>query len=199
VGRRIHELRFPATGKLVYMADPARQLRVNAVEMLRQPGAVRTVEFIVEPDAIGVVHRALDGDIELALKLEALNDGIAVDGTISVPWAGVCRRCLVDVAGIEAVDVDELYQKNPLDPDAFAIEDGQLDLNGLVRETSLLALDDERLCRPDCAGLCPTCGIDRNEIDCTCAVEVLDHRWAALDGLTLDGPTLDTTTTTDTE
>ncbi len=168
------------------MADPARQLRVNAVELLRQPGAVRTVEFVVEPGAIGVVHEALAGHIDIDLRLEALNDGITVGGVISVPWAGVCRRCLAEVAGVDAVDVDELYQKTPVDPDAFVIHDGQLDLNGLVRETSLLALDDERLCRADCAGLCPTCGVDRNEVPCECSQDVVDHRWAALDGLALD-------------
>ena len=38
------------------------------------------------------------------------------------------------------------------------------------------------LCRPDCLGLCPTCGADRNEEPCTCA-EPGDPRWAALDVL----------------
>jgi uncharacterized protein len=168
------------------MADPARQLRINAVELLRQPGAIRRVEFAIEPVAVGVAHAALAGDIAIDLTLEALNDGIEVGGVISVPWAGVCRRCLIDVGGLDGVEVDELYQKTPIDPDAFVIVDGQLDLNGLVREMSLLALDDERLCRPDCAGLCPTCGVDRNEVDCGCSTDVVDDRWAALEGLILD-------------
>ncbi len=123
---------------------------------------MRRFDFAVDAEPIGVVHPALDGDIDLRLVLEALNDGIAVRGTIDVPWTGVCRRCLMPLTGIDAVDIDELYQKTVIDPDAFVIEDGQLDLNPLVRETALLALDDERLCRPDCAGLCPTCGVDRN-------------------------------------
>ena len=91
-----------------------------------------------------------------------MNDGIEVTGTVSAPWATVCRRCLVDVAGIAVGSVDELYQIEPLDPEAYLIEDGQLDLVPLVRETVLLELDLERQCRDDCAGLCPVCGIDRN-------------------------------------
>ena len=82
------------------------------------------------------------------------------------------------LSGIDAVDIDELYQKTVIDPDAFIIEDGQLDLTPLVRETALLALDDERLCRPDCAGLCPTCGVDRNLERCDCRTDrpTLDGR-----------------------
>ncbi len=115
-----------------------------------------------------------------------LNDGIAVRGTIGVPWAGMCRRCLMPLTGVDSVAIDELYQKTVIDPDAFLIEEGQLDLNPLVRETALLALDDERLCRPDCAGLCPNCGIDRNVERCECNTEVTDPRWSALDSLSLE-------------
>jgi len=168
------------------MADITRQLKLNAVELLRQPGALRRFEFAVAPEPIGVVHPALDGDLELRLLLEALNDGIAVRGAIDVPWVGVCRRCLEPLRGVDTVDIDELYQKTVIDPDAFVIEDGQLDLNPLVRETALLALDDERLCRPDCAGLCPTCGVDRNREQCDCRAELADPRWAALDSLAID-------------
>jgi uncharacterized protein len=168
------------------MVDIARQLHLNAVEMLRQPGSTRAFELAVPGDAVSVFHDALDGPIDLRLRLETLNDGITVRGTIATPWRGVCRRCLAPLSGVDIADVDELYQKVVIDPDAYLIEDGQLDLVPLVRETALLQLDDERLCRPDCAGLCPQCGIDRNEESCDCDAEIRDERWAALDGLELD-------------
>ena len=134
------------------MVDIARQLRLNAVELLRQPGATRDFEFEVPGDAVSVVHDALDGAIDLRLRLETLNDGIAVSGTIATPWRGVCRRCLVPLSGVDIADVDELYQKIVIDPDAYLIEDGQLDLDPLVRETALLAARRRaavpaRLCR----------------------------------------------------
>ena len=47
------------------------------------------------------------------------------------------------------------------------IEDGQLDLAPMVREVILLELDLERVCRDDCAGLCPVCGVDRNTTPAT--------------------------------
>ena len=168
------------------MADPLRPLRINAVELLRQPGAVRDVNLDVAAAPLDAEHERLTGDIHVELQLTALNDGIDVAGTVSAAWATVCRRCLVDVSGTAVGAVDELYQIDPLDPDAYVIEDGQLDLAPLVRETILLELDNERLCRPDCAGLCPVCGVDRNTTDCSCDATVRDERWAALEGFVPD-------------
>ena len=168
------------------MADPLRPLRINAVELLRQPGAIRDVTVDVEAEPLEADHERLVGEIHVDLRLTALNDGIDVDGTVSVGWSTVCRRCLTDVAGTAVGVVDELYQIEPLDPDAYVIEDGQLDLAPLVRETALLELDIERQCRDDCAGLCPVCGVDRNSADCTCETAVRDERWAALEGFVPD-------------
>ena len=163
-----------------------RELRINAVELLRQPGATRPVEVSVSGEALEVEHDALVGEIDVDLELEALNDGIVVRGTIAAPWARPCRRCLDDLSGVARAEVHELYQVELIDEDAYPIVDGQLDLAPMARQAALLELDDERLCRDDCAGLCPQCGIDRNVETCSCDTEVTDHRWAALDGLVLD-------------
>jgi uncharacterized protein len=167
-------------------AASTRELRINAVELLRQPGSVRPVEATVTGTALDVDHEALAGEIAVALELEALNDGIVARGTISAPWARPCRRCLKALDGVARADVDELYQVELLDEDASPILDGQLDLAPMARQAVLLELDEERLCQDDCAGLCPQCGIDRNIASCACDTEVTDHRWAALDGLVLD-------------
>ena len=101
------------------MADPLRPLRINAVELLRQPGAVRDVTVDVDAAPLDAEHEHLVGDVHVELRLTALNDGIDVDGTVSVDWATVCRRCLTDVSGTAVGVVDELYQIQPLDPDAY--------------------------------------------------------------------------------
>ena len=52
------------------------------------------------------------------------------------------------------------------------------------REVVLLDSPSTPLCRPDCAGLCPTCGTNLNEGSCDCAPPPADPRWAGLAGLT---------------
>ncbi len=163
-----------------------RPLRINAVELLRQPGATKPIDVTVSGDDLDVVHESLAGDIDVDVVLTVMNDGIVVRGEVRVPWARPCRRCLRDLTGVAVAEIDELYQVEVIDEDAYPILDNQLDLAPAARQSALLELDDERLCADDCAGLCPRCGIDRNRDTCDCDTEVKDHRWAALDGLVLD-------------
>jgi uncharacterized protein len=168
------------------MVDELRPLRINAIELLRRPGTELDVEAIIPAEPLGVAHERLDGDIDVALVLESMNDGIVVKGVISAPWSTGCRRCLKDLAGVAGVEVNELYQIDLTDEDAYPIENGQLDLTSMVRELALIELDAEQVCGADCAGLCPLCGINLNVGSCECDTTVTDHRWAALDGLVLD-------------
>jgi uncharacterized protein len=163
-----------------------RELRVNAVELLRQPGATKSIDVAISGEGLDVVHDSLAGNLTIDLELLALNDGIAVSGRIVAPWVGPCRRCLRELSGEAVAAIHELYQTVVIDEEAYPIIDHQLDLAPMARQAALLELDEERLCMADCAGLCSVCGIDRNEATCSCDVTVTDHRWSALDGLVLD-------------
>ena len=73
-----------------------------------------------------------------------------------MPWRVECRRCLVEVNGVAVIEVDEVYQDDVADgDDAFPIDGDQIDLVPAVRESVLLELPDDVLCRDDCAGICP--------------------------------------------
>ena len=163
-----------------------RALRINAVELLRQPGANKPVDVTVSGADLDVAHESLAGDIDVDVMLTVINDGIVVRGEVRAPWRRPCRRCLRDLSGVAGAVIDELYQVEIIDEDAFPILDNQLDLAPTARQSALLELDEERLCDSECAGLCPQCGVDWNSETCDCDTEVKDHRWAALDGLVLD-------------
>lgn len=57
----------------------------------------------------------------------------------------------------------------------------EIELDPLVREQLLLALPAYPLCREGCKGLCPVCGQNRNERECSCDTHVPDPRWAGLE------------------
>jgi uncharacterized protein len=62
-------------------------------------------------------------------------------------------------------------------------ENGGLALEDVLREQVLLSLPARTLCQPDCKGLCPRCGQNRNETACSCDSGPSDPRWEALAGL----------------
>ncbi len=165
-------------------------LRVNAAELLRRPGNQKSVELVTTLADLEVTDPARfsdDAQVAVRLHLEALSDGIVIDGELSVPWHGVCRRCLVETGGTQVSEVHELYQRVVTDPEAFEIVGDQLDLSDVVREVVLLDVSSTPLCRPDCAGLCLTCGANLNDGPCGCAPAVTDMRWSALDALRNQG------------
>jgi len=168
-------------------------LLVNVSELLRHPASRQALRVELPSDGLTVLDSVVPAGapIDVDVELESLSDGIVVTGRVSAPWAGMCRRCLGPAGGLLDVLVRELYQAKPDSDDAFPLDGDQLDLEPLVREALLLELPLAPLCRPDCAGLCPECGADRNDVDCGHQLEVRDHRWDVLDDLRgrLDRPT----------
>lgn len=59
----------------------------------------------------------------------------------------------------------------------------ELDLTSLFLEAVALALPVQPLCRDDCKGLCPRCGVDRNRAACECAVPRESSPFAVLASL----------------
>lgn len=175
-----------------------RPLRVNMVELLRQPGAERSSIVQIAPDALDCVlaegQAKPVGDIEVAIKAVSGTDEVEVDCSIAVGWIGECRRCLASVTGHDRIQVIEHFRPAGTarsaggreDAEVIPVEGDQIDLVPTIRETVMIELPVAPLCSADCAGICPVCGADRNIVGCECAIEVRDDRWAALDELRLE-------------
>jgi len=162
-----------------------RPLLVNAHELLRRPGSERRIEVEVPAVDVGLDDARLvdDAVVRIDIVCSSLNDGIVVDGRVSTVHRGECRRCLRPVVERVESRVHELYQETLTDPDAFPIDNDQIDLVSVVRETLLIDLPEAPLCRDECRGLCASCGTDLNDGACGCVQENVDPRWAALDGI----------------
>lgn len=133
--------------------------------------------------------------VRVHLVAQATTSGeILVRGTIEAVLETECRRCLQPVQ----VKLDEEVAILFAPPDQLTPEDqggeirlldlegNVLDLSEAVREELVLAAPRWVECDPGCKGLCPRCGVNRNEEECDCSVEELDPRWAALRNLTLE-------------
>ncbi|MHB8682666.1 MAG: YceD family protein [Acidimicrobiales bacterium] len=121
-------------------------------------------------------------EAEADVVLESVLGGVAVSGSVRAPWSGSCRRCLAPASGLVEVRVREHFTEGGDGEETYPLASGEVDLEPMVRDAVLLDLPQAPLCRPDCLGLCPWCGANRNEEACSCQAP-RDERWAALDVL----------------
>jgi len=174
-------------------ASPRSPFVFDLRELGRRAGALREYQRRVPApaglglDVIGVPEGA---PLVLELRLESVTEGVLVTGTVSAPLTGQCARCLEPVSDELFVDVCELfaYKDSVTDETAeqdevFRLDGDLLDVEPVVRDAVVLALPWTPLCRPDCAGLCPTCGQRLDELPAGHAHESIDPRWAALAAL----------------
>lgn len=88
--------------------------------------------------------------------------------------AGECRRCLAEVEFVVQGDMHFIFadadDENADEPDVYPVDEmgTVVDLRPAIREQWLLDAAGLPLCRPDCKGLCPTCGADLNAGPCAC-------------------------------
>ena len=141
----------------------------------------------------------LDDDVSLAdlrgeARLLRTDRGLLVTVRAHAQTRASCSRCLATVESPMEIDFEEEFLP-VVDPvsgahittteaeDSFVIgADLTLDLGEPLRQYALMSSPSKPLCRPDCAGLCPTCGINLNKGPCSCPPPG-DERWQALAAL----------------
>jgi len=105
-------------------------------------------------------------------------ENIRVAGTICGSYRGVCARCMGEVTAEAEIPFEEEFGKkvDEENPDRYLYEAEKLDLSQMLEDLLLLNIPTRHLCRPDCKGLCPVCGADRNIIQCDCQPEQSETR-----------------------
>jgi len=130
-------------------------------------------------------------EVEAHLSGSVVPDGAGADLTArveaTVPLQ--CSRCLETFPWKVKTDVALAVVKGAPEeagagaPDQASIlvaPEGKIGLEELATEQLYLNLPLKPICSPDCRGLCPTCGVNRNLGSCDCAEETTDPRLAPL-------------------
>jgi uncharacterized protein len=169
-------------------------MQTYSVSRLRlRPGEVHdeVVAVAVDPFVFGGQSYVPVGGgvLSVALEIQRASSGDVLRSEFEVELAGPCMRCLEDASTRLAISSREY---NDASPSAAAelrsdyVADGELALGAWVRDQIALALPDQILCRLDCAGLCPHCGVNLNDEPHEHVEVSSDPRWAALEALRLE-------------
>lgn len=109
----------------------------------------------------------VEGELELACGrcLSRYRHALREEFRLVLEPAG--ERVPTDPEGAESLARDGVWLCDELDSGWF--QGHELDLGPCIREVIALALPLQPLCREECRGLCPRCGVDRNTEQCGCA------------------------------
>ena len=173
--------------------DPRQPLVVDTTKLPRQPGATRALKrTIPAPEHLGLelISVPKGSDVELDLVLTSVSEGVYVSGNARGSLTGECGRCLNEINQSFEVPIAELFAyedsttEETTDEDEVGRMQGDLiDLEPALRDAVVLMLPTNPLCRPDCPGLCPDCGVHFDDLPADHSHEEVDPRWAALRNL----------------
>ncbi len=136
-------------------------------------------------------------DVEWSGSVVAAPPGYRLLATLHYVQTLVCGRCLKSFEAPVQGEIDLVIMVNPpesttgevqlqeSDLGVLTLASEELDTDPILEEQLQLNIPMSTLCRPDCAGLCPYCGADRNEASNCCQGREVDPRWKALEDLKL--------------
>ncbi len=125
-------------------------------------------------------------EIHCQVEAQHIGEMVTVKGTLKARPTLRCARCLSDFEHNMNVNVMELFfepsdvMQIEEDENIHAIRDDLVVLDPYFAENVSIAIPNVPLCSNQCKGLCPECGVNRNETECTCTSERLNPKFAAL-------------------
>jgi uncharacterized protein len=158
-----------------------RTLRLRSGDQARE-----RVEIELQPLVLGgQTYEPRPNPAPAELTVTRASSGTVLELALDVTLDGPCFRCLADAELPLSLGLREYEATKPEGEEERTeyLQDDRLDLSGWARDAIALALPEQILCRPDCAGLCPDCGKDLNEEPHEHVEERIDPRWAKLSEL----------------
>jgi uncharacterized protein len=167
------------------VSDTQNNLRLNVGFIINQSkGYMR--EFPLEFPFIHIPPDLDLTNLSGSARVTRTGKGLLVQVKMHAQTMNECVRCLQGIPLPLDIEFTELYAfsaDSSTDSELILPESGQIDLRPLVREEMLLAVPINPLCDPECKGLCPICGENRNETECDHDIEVIDPRLSVLKSL----------------
>jgi len=134
------------------------------------------------------------GPLKVEAVAELLGSDIRIRGHLGTRLKVQCDRCLAPVELPVEHDFDLFYRpmetiareeeiEVPEDESEVGFFSGEgIEVEDFVTEQVILSVPMKIVCRATCLGLCPVCGVDRNQQKCRCSEQRMDSPFASLKG-----------------
>ena len=131
-----------------------------AVRDVKQAGL--DINQTIPKEGIGLSDEEIDlrSPINVKAHLERAGNIIIARTHVEADFGYLCARCLEQLHEVQAQDYDFNFKVSP--------GDEYIDLGEEIRQEFILANSAKVLCKEDCKGLCPKCGVNLNVEQCKC-------------------------------
>lgn len=140
---------------------------LNGLRLASGEGRRMDLEVALDPVEMGGQTYAIDPP-QVPVKLDisrTTGQGYALRLGFDATLAGPCMRCLEPATLVVTVEAREVSQPGAGEElESPYVVEGALNLADWTRDALVLALPAQVLCRADCAGLCPVCGANMNDV-----------------------------------
>jgi uncharacterized protein len=161
------------------------------LDQIPPEGLVRDLEITDAESAGFDLAPSQEGTLRVHLAISRYGNEVLVRGEIALEVGLECSRCLgFFSAALEseleryleegAGGNDEEGDLTEEEIDIEPLEKGVIDLREMIAEQIHLSLPVKPVCKEDCRGLCPRCGVDLNKETCSCDGGETDPRWEVL-------------------
>jgi len=120
------------------------------------------IDQTIPKEGIGLSDEEIDlrSPIQVKAHLERKGDVVMAQTTVRADFGTICSRCLEDLHGYRTHDYHFDFEISQ------AME--YIDLGEEIRQEMIMANPERILCKHDCKGICPKCGVNLNLEQCKC-------------------------------
>lgn len=120
------------------------------------------IDKTVQMEAIGLTSEEIDlrSPITIKARVERVDDEVIAQTKVGADFGYMCSRCLEDFHQFQQHEYVFNFEVTP--------ETEYIDLGEEIRQEILLANPSRILCKDDCKGMCPGCGVNLNVEKCKC-------------------------------
>lgn len=162
-------------------------LFIDISDILEHPGAEKDLWAETDLKSAEIGERNIEFIQPIVIKgsLRNVSRGILAVGDFTTVVRLECSRCLDRYELRVNGELEELFVFRPEgeadeEKDVFPIRGNKIDLEPVLYQLVISEIPFKPVCRPDCGGICPTCGKNKNKFPHVCQEEVVDIRMSKL-------------------
>lgn len=166
-------------------------MKIDVSDIVRFEGASLDFSFNERIEGLDseLENYLFDKPADIEGRVENIGGILKLNARLKLQYSVKCHRCLKNIdKNIDIKIKEDIFNRNnsKAEDEAYFYEGNYLEIDDILKDNIILNLPMKQLCKEDCKGICPRCGVDLNYEECRCTQQELDSRMEILKKLLKD-------------